>query len=173
MANSELVPFGIREQLEHCLTSVADAGLMNEPAMVLESLLDDHTELREQVARLRGLCLDLGGSQVPTDPGATTLVEDFAYLLIAHFAAEQASEFFEDLLRHQPAMLERVAGLQTEHLEIAAALGEALEFCRRRPRGSEFSICLTHVLDMFDAHEQAEKAVIQDLTLLDEAEDGD
>jgi hypothetical protein len=173
LSNSELVTFGIREQLDPSLALVAAADLTSEPAMVVQSLLDDHTELQEQVARLRGLCMALSGSQAPADPDAATLVEEFAYLLIAHFATEQASEFFEDLLRDQPGMLQRVVRLQTEHIEIAAALGEVLEFCESRPMGSALSICLTHVLDMFDAHERAEKAVIQDLGLLAQEGGGD
>jgi hypothetical protein len=169
LSNSELVTFGIREQLGLPLASVAEAESKSEPAMVVPSLLDDHTELREHAARLRRLCLALSGSQAPADPEVAALVEEFAYLSIAHFATEQASEFFEDLLRHQPGMLQRVVRLQTEHVEIAAALGQVLEFCKSRPTGSEVSICLTNVLDMFDAHEHAENAVIQDLALLDEA----
>jgi Hemerythrin HHE cation binding domain len=173
LSNSELVSFRIHEQLHPSVASVADAEPPSEPAIVLQTLLHDHTELQQQVARLRGLCLALGGSQAPADPGASALVEEFAYLLIAHFAAEQASEFFEDLARDQPEVLQRVVRLQTEHVEIAAALGQVLEFCERRPAGSELSTCLTDILDMLDAHERAEKALIRDLVSLDERGGGE
>lgn len=166
ISNSELVTFGIREQLDLVLAEA-------EPAMVVRSLLDDHTELHEYVTRLRRLCLGLSGSEGRAHPGAAALVEEFAYLLIAHFAAEQASEFFENLVRDHPSVAKRVERLQTEHMEIAAALGHVLEFCKSKPAGSELSICITHVLDMFDAHEHAEKAVMQDLILLDEGSGGE
>jgi len=176
-SSSELVAMTVAAQVDPSLApSAADRSSESATVIqsllddhtVIQSLLDDHTELRELVVRLRRLCLALSGNQGLADPDAAVLIEEFAFLLIAHFAAEQGSEFFENRLRDQPRMLKRVERLQFEHGAIAAALGQLLEFCQRGPSGPELSICLTHILDMFDAHERAEKAIMQELVLLDE-----
>jgi hypothetical protein len=172
-SNSELVAITVAEQIARSLAPIADAESSGEWAIGVESLLDDHTELRKMVARLRGLCLTLSGNQAPADLGAAALVEEFAYLAIAHFAAEQASDFLENLSRNQPGLLQRIERLQTEHGEIAAALGQVLELGHGKPPGPELAIHLTHALDMFDAHERAEKAIIQELVLVDEGGSGE
>ena len=171
--NSELVAITVTEDLDPSLAAFAEAESGGESPLVVQSLLDDHSELRQRVVRLRRLCLKLEGNQGPAGPGAAALVEEFAYLLIAHFAAEEASEFFENRLRDRPQMLRRVEGLQTEHGEIAAALGEVLEFAKSKPPGPVLATRVARILDMFDAHERAEKAVIQELVLLDEGGGGE
>jgi hypothetical protein len=70
-------------------------------------------------------------------------------------------------------MLQRVERLQAEHEEIAAALGQALELGQSRPPSSELAMHIAHILDMFDAHERAEKALIQELVLVDEGGSGE
>jgi hypothetical protein len=166
-SNSELVSIAVAERIASSLAPIAEIEPSGESAVGVESLLDDHTELRRMVVRLRRLCRTLSRNRAPADPSAAILVEEFAYLLIAHFAAEQASEFLENLSRDEPRMLQRIERLQDEHGEIAAALGQALELGQSSHPGTELAMHLTHVLDMFEAHERAERAFIRDLLLVD------
>jgi hypothetical protein len=168
MSNSAPLGVAFAELLGASPSPIAEAEPSSECGIGVQSLLDDHSELRDLVIRLRRLCLALRSSRKRADSEAAALIEEFAYLSIAHFAAEQASEFFESRLAGQPRMLERVERLQAEHDEIAAALGEVLEFCRSSPSGPELASCLTRVLDMFDAHERGERAFIRELLRRDE-----
>lgn len=132
----------------------------------------DHTDLEGLVVRLRQLCVSLRerDREGACDPGA--LIEEFESELIAHFAAEQAEEFFGSLTTEQPHLLMRVERLQEEHCQMAAAVDHLVEFAESGP-GPELALRLDHFLDSFDAHERAENALMQEFFLLDEGAAGD
>lgn len=139
-----------------------------ELADIAKAVLEDHAELDRTVTRLRELCVSLGNGRVPADVDPAGLIEEFEEQLILHLAAEEAEEFFGSLVTEEPRLLGRVASLQTEHGEMADVLDHLVEFARGRPPDSVVAARLTEFLDRFDAHEQAENALMQEFFLLDE-----
>jgi hypothetical protein len=109
--------------------------------------------------------------RAPADPEPGALIEQFEDLLLIHFAAEEAEEFFGSLVTDQPWMLDRIGRLQQDHGELATALDELLEFARSEPRVTDLTARVERFLARLDAHERAENALMQDLILLDEGGD--
>ena len=123
-------------------------------------------ELLETVGRLRELCVAVRGNHAPVDRAAAALILRFEDLLIPHFAAEEAEEFFGSLVTDRPSLLRRGARLQAEHGEMAEALACLLEFTRTGPPAVELGVRLARFLDWLDGHEHAEDALMQEFVLL-------
>jgi hypothetical protein len=144
----------------------------SELAVIAEAVLEDHAELDKTVAQLRSLCVALCGTHPPADPTPAALVEEFEAHLIVHFAAEEAEEFFGSLVTEEPRLLQRVERLQAEHHDMVQALGHLVDFAQGGPPGPELAVRLGNFLEWFDAHEEAENALMQEFFLLDEGGDG-
>ena len=143
----------------------------SEISLIAEAVRDDHVELQRMITRLRGLCdaSQQGRTAAELDPAE--LLEDFEDLLLIHFAAEEAEEFFGSLTTEQPRLLDRIGRLQREHGELVGMVDELLEYTRREPRHTELSARIERFLDRLDTHEHAENALMQELILLDEGGD--
>lgn len=167
----ELVAVTTSEQMGIASASGVEASL-GELAAIAEVVLEDHAGLQRAAARLRELCVALRTEPASADLGAEVLIEEFEDLLIPHFAAEQAEEFFGSLVTEEPRLLQRVERLQAEHGEMAEALDRIAEFARTSPPGPVLATRLTRLLDAFDTHERAENALMQEFLLLDKGGDG-
>lgn len=170
--NIELGAVGRREQIGISSASDVEESLGGELGAIAEMVLEDHAELQGAAARLRELCVALRAEAASADLGACVLIEEFEDLLIPHFAAEQAEEFFGSLVTEEPRLLQRVERLQAEHWEMAEALDRIAEFARGLPPGPLLAARLTQLLDSFDTHEHAENELMQDFLLLDKGGDG-
>lgn len=143
----------------------------SEISLIAEAVRDDHAELQCMMMRLRKLSDASQQDRTPADPEPAALLEDFEDLLLIHFAAEEAEEFFGSLVTDQPRLLDRLSRLQREHGELAGMADELIEFARREPHLNELSARIECFLDRLDAHEHAENALMQELILLDEGGD--
>lgn len=170
--NIELVDVAIHARSGTSPASNAAAPSGGELAAVAEAVLEDHAELEKIVERLRELCMALHTQPSSADLRAESLIYEFEDLLIPHFAAEEAEEFFGSLATEEPRLLYRVERLQAEHVQIAEALDRIAEFARTRPAAQVLAARLTRLLDAFDAHEHAENELMQEFLLLDEGGDG-
>jgi hypothetical protein len=166
-SSTESVTNAAGEQIDVSSARTTEPGSGDELALIAEAVLEDHAELDKTVALLRELCLALCGNQAPTDPDPAVLIEKFEFQLIPHFAAEEAEEFFGSLVTDQPSLLQQVERLQGEHLEMADALDQLLEFAKSEPSWPELAVRLTRFLDRFDAHEHAENALMQEFLVLE------
>jgi signal transduction histidine kinase len=147
------------------------AGSRSQVSLIAEVVRDDHAELERMIARLRALSDVPVQERTPADPEPAALIEQFEDLLLIHFAAEEAEEFFGSLVTDQPWLLDRIGRLQREHGQLATALDDLLEFARSEPRVTELTAHVERFLGRLDAHERAENALMQDLILLDEGGD--
>jgi uncharacterized protein (UPF0335 family) len=120
------------------------------------------------LTRLRALSDVLLEDRKPPDFEPASLIEEFEDLLLIHFAAEEAEEFFGSLVTEEPRLLDRVARLQDEHAELAAAVDELLESCHSEAPRTQLAERIQRFLERLDAHECAENELMQELILIDE-----
>jgi len=143
----------------------ADNGLF---AGVAEAMLDGYAGIDVRIQQLRELCVALRDGQGPTPADPAELIEDLECEVIPHFAAEQLEEFFGSLITDDPSLLDRVARLQAEHGELAEAFGRLVKLaeCKTPPLALAEGVEL--LLDRLEAHEQAERTLMQRFVQLDE-----
>lgn len=142
-------------------------------ALMADAVREDHADLDRIAARLREVCAALRNGQAAADAQPVGLIEEYEDLLIAHFAAEQAEEFFGSLMTDQPSLLQRVEHLQDEHGKLAEALEQLLEFAKNGPPGSDLAVRIRAFLDRFDTHEDAENALMEEFIVLDQRGEGE
>jgi signal transduction histidine kinase len=158
----------VRGPEEWALREAIMAQANAELFIVVETVLEDHADLRKMVTGLRGMCRALREGRCLPGPESAALIEEFESQLIPHFAAEQAEEYFGSLVTEQPRLLQRVERLQAEHAELAEALDRLIELARSEDGGPELGVRLGQFLDSFEAHEHAENRLMQEFLLLDE-----
>lgn len=154
-------------------SSEPERGTSGELGLIAEAVLADHAELVRATARLREMCSALTGSDAPVDTEPAGLLEEFENELLPHFAAEELEEFCGSLVTEEPRLLGQLGRLQAEHTDIASALDHLLELARTRPPGRTLAVRLGRFLQLFEDHEHAENALMQELVLLDEGTSGE
>ena len=134
---------------------------------VAEAMLDDYANIDAQIQRLRELGAALRDGRGPTMADSVALIEDLECELIPHFAAEALEEFFGVLVTDDPPWLDRVARLGAEQIELAEALERLVALAKCE---TPFALAkgLDLLLDMLEAHERAERALMSDFVELED-----
>ena len=135
------------------------------PAGAADTVLDDHAALTRAAKTLRELC-DARSNDAAVDLARP--IQQFRARLLIHFAAEEAEDFFESVVKSQPGLVQRAMHLQGEHAELAFALECLFVLAKTAPRKPELAARLVRFLDRFELHEHAENALLQELLLTDE-----
>lgn len=143
----------------------------------IDQVLDEHRELREALARLRGF---LEGPRPEVgQKGAHRWSSELSSQLVTlhdklfrHFRYEDDSGMVETLTQRHPRATRRIEELSDEHpamlQEIRNLTFELLAYSEGRPRGdTAFRRRLTTLLDQLDRHERDETDLIQRLEYRD------
>jgi hypothetical protein len=128
----------------------------DQAVATLDAVLDDHAGLTGVANELRELCA--AASQGAAVDWSRPM-DEFRARLVAHFAAEEADDFFGSLVS-QPRLLSRVKRLQAEHAELAFAAECLLTLARAKARKSDLAARVVRFLDRFEVHERAENALL-------------
>lgn len=133
----------------------------------------DHKALLEMVGQLR----ELQGVLKELRDGAPAqrlhLIQDFALELYAHFSAEESEAYFGTLVFECPSLGPRIEALRSDHVRICRALADVPLRAAAGIAGRELSTLLGAALDLLQAHERRENALMQDYLLRDEGVPGE
>jgi hypothetical protein len=159
---------------DECDTLFAPSSALEERPLGLlaEAVLGENAELMKEAAGLQWLCRALIQGSLPGGFELEKRLEEFEERLLLHFAAEEAEEFFGTLMTDQPSFLQRAAEAEAEHAELLLELDELLDTGQAEAPSRELAVRLLRFLERLDAHEHAEKELLQDLVLLEEGGEG-
>jgi hypothetical protein len=88
-------------------------------------------------------------------------LEQFRNELLAHFAFEESGGYMAEISATRPELAPRIAGLQAEHALIASRIGQLAD-CTSRFDTRAAREALVALLELFDAHERAERDLLFD-----------
>ncbi len=133
----------------------------------------DHTALLEIVSKLRELQATLSKLREGAPIQPLYLVQDFALELYEHFGSEENDSYFGTLVSERPSLAPRVESLRSDHAQIVRSLANIPVRAASGISGLELSNLLGAALDLLQAHEQRENALMQDYLLRDEGVPGE
>lgn len=124
--------------------------------------------LRTTISGLRGV----SGSLLSYAPKAMTeacdLLSDFSARLSMYFDAEEASGYFGTIATDCPALQHKVSAMEQAHTELRDAVASLRRLAREGTAAADLSRRIGLVIDDFEAHEHAEKGLLQEFFLRDE-----
>ena len=129
----------------------------------------EHAALRVTFARLRASCAAPADENALGGLGLHVLIDELREQLRAHFAAEEAGDYFGTLEADCPVLRPRIALLRAEHAEMFEAIKALHAACRQMNRRADMAADLERLWERLQAHEDAESQLIQEFFLPEEA----
>jgi len=112
------------------------------------------------------------GSLLSYSPRAMTeacdLLSDFSARLSMYFDAEEASGYFGTICTDCPELQHKVVALEQTHTELRDAVASLRRLAREGSAAADLSRRIGLVIDDFEAHEHAEKGLLQEFFLRDQ-----
>jgi hypothetical protein len=125
------------------------------------------------IAELRNLCVSLSQQDPRAVADARRLLAAFSAELGAYFDAEERDDTFEALSVDRPSLRSRVVSLEAAHTLLRDRAGGLQRLAHDGSAGARLALRIERVVDEFEAHEQAEDAVVQEFFLRDDGVAGE
>jgi hypothetical protein len=140
-------------------------ALPNSSSLLAE-IAREHDRLGVIVERFSDACTALESGQKHVDPRPVTCTLELE--LFRHFAAEEAEDHFERIVRERPALLHRVSELRAEHAAILRTVSELVAMAADKSRRHDMGAVGARFVAEFRRHEDKENALLQEFVLRDE-----
>ncbi len=128
------------------------------------SVRSESRALRSTVSELRSVCVSLLGRGPRAFVDADRALADFAGRLSTYFDAGQAAPYFKTIVEECPSLGARATSIERDHQHLKQSV-DWVRGLTNRANPTRLARHIGTVLDRFEEHEDAEKALLQDFFL--------